>query len=215
MVIYLGKRRKILCKLIIFIILFVFIYIGGFLNSYFKYNNKNMIDSKVLSIQNQILKKELDDIEKLNIDGGNYIIGKVVFRDIYSFYDEVVINLGNDDVKIGDAVVDSCGLVGIIYNTTDNLSYVKLLSSNYNISVKVNDSYGNLNMGMVTLLNKYKDINIGDIVYTSGYGDVLGNIYVGKVDSIKLDSDGLGKEVKVNYCDNSNLNYVAILRNIS
>lgn len=215
MVIYLGKRRKILCKFIILIILFVFIYIGGFLNSYLKYNNKNVVDSNALSIQNQILKKELGDIENLNIDSGNYIIGKVVFRDIYNFYDEVVINLGRDVVEVGDAVVDSCGLVGIVYNTKNNLSYVKLLSSNYNVSVKVNDTYGNLSMGEVSLLNKYSEINVGDIVYTSGYGDVLGNIYVGKVNSIKLDNDGLGKEVKVNYCDNSNLNYVAILRNIS
>lgn len=215
MVIYLGKKRKILCKFIILIILFVFIYIGGFLNSYFKYNNKNVVDSNALSIQNQILKKELGDIENLNIDSGNYIIGKVVFRDIYNFYDEVVINLGRDVVEVGDAVVDSCGLVGIVYNTMNNLSYVKLLSSNYNVSVKVNDTYGNLSMGKITLLNKYSEINVGDIVYTSGYGDVLGNIYVGKVESIKLDNDGLGKEVKVNYCDNSNLNYVAILRNIS
>lgn len=215
MVIYLVKKRRIVREVLILILLVLFIYSFGFLSSYFKYNDRDIVEGSVLSTQNQVLKKEISNIENLNIDSGNYKIGKVIFRDIYSFYDEIVINLGSDDIVVGDAVVNSCGLVGIVYDTESELSYVKLLSSSYNVSVKVNDTYGNLSMGEVTLLDKYSKINVGDMVYTSGYGDVLGNIYVGKVDSVKLDKDGLGKEVKVDYCDNNNLNYVGVLSNIS
>ena len=215
MVICLGKRRRIVRELLIFILLVLFIYSFGYLNSYFIYNDKDIVDGNVLSTQNQVLKKEIMELDNLDVSGGDYKIGKVVFRDIYSFYDEVVINLGEDTINKGDAVLNSCGLVGIVYDTKENLSYVKLLSSSYNISVKINDTYGNLSNGKITLLDKYSEIDVGDIVYTSGYGDVLGNIYVGKVTSVNLDSDGLGKEVKIDYCDNTNINYVGVLSNIS
>ena len=106
------------------------------------------------------------------------------------------------------------GLIGIVYKVDNNKSYIKLLSSNYNISVKINNTYGNLNKGTITMIDKYSSINVGDKVYTSGLDEVIGNIYIGEVISVSKDKDDLGKEIKIKYIDNTNLNYVAILRKI-
>ena len=63
-------------------------------------------------------------------------------------------------------------------------------------------------------LNKYSDIKEGDFVYTSNYGDVEKDIYVGIVKKVSYDKDGLGKEVEVELVDNKNLNYIGVVKRI-
>ena len=213
MVIYLLKKREVLIKILIFIILFLFVYGLSYFISYIKYDNRKYLDSSYLVLENQLLKKELHSIGTTKYKDA--ILAKVIIRDIYSFYDEVIINVGsNDNVIEGDAVINEDGLVGIVYKVDKNRCYVKLLSSNYNISVKVDDTYGNLNKGIITMLDKYSKINKGDLVYTSGLDNVLGNIYIGKVSDVTYDKEGLGKEVKLEYNDNTYLNYVYVVGKI-
>ena len=127
----------------------------------------------------------------------------------------MVLNVGtNVGVEVNDAVLNYNGLVGIVTKVEKNKCNVKLLTSNFNISVRINDTYGNLNDSVVTMIDKYSDINIGDDIYTSGLDDVPGDIYVGEVLSVSLDNDELGKEVKVKLVDNNYLNYVYIVGNI-
>lgn len=200
------------CLLLLLVV--IFIYAVGYFSSYLKYDDFTIIESEILVRENQILKKELSKIENINIEYDDYVIGKVLYRDIYSFYEEIVINLGDDQVTVGDAVVNNYGLVGVIYKVEKNMSYVKLLSSDYNISVVVNDTYGNLNNGTISLLDKYSDIKEGDLVYTSTYGDVLDGIYVGKVKSVTYDSDGLGKKAEIEIANNKNLNYIGVVKKV-
>jgi hypothetical protein len=112
------------------------------------------------------------------------------------------------------AVLNYNGLVGIVTKVEKNKCNVKLLTTDFNISVRINDTYGNLNDGIITMIDKYSDINIGDNIYTSGLDDVPGDIYVGEVLSVSLDKDELGKEVKAKLVDNNYLNYVYIVGNI-
>lgn len=210
MVIYLKIRKVWSFSLVLLFI--VFIYLGGYYISYLKYNDYSIIKSELLIQENQYLLKELKNIDDISIKYDNCLVGKVLYRDIYSFYEEIVINLGKDKVDVGDAVVNNEGLIGIIYKTGRRVSYVKLISSDYNVSVLINGDYGNLNNGIISLLDKYSDIKVGDLVYTSNYGDVLEGIYVGKVKSISYDSDELGKKAEIEIVDNKNLNYVGILK---
>ena len=135
---------------------------------------------------------------------------------MYSFYDELVINVGSkDNINIYDSVICNGSLVGIVTKVNDNTSNVKLISSNYNISVKIGNTYGNLNKGIVTMIDKYSDISAGDLVYTSGLDNILSDIYIGKVKDISLDEDGLSNKVIIEYEDNCNLNYVYVVGKIS
>lgn len=209
MVIYL-RRKKILFKLVVFIIIFV----GVHLISLFKCDNSSSIYNKIILEENSFLKKELNDLREVAVESDNYFISKVLYRDVYSFYDEIVINNLNKDIRKGDAVINENGLIGIVYKSNDNLAYAKLLTSNYNVSVVIGDVYGNLNNGIISMLNKYSDIKVGDLVYTSGYGEVEKGLLVGTVCDVSYDNDGLGKEVKVKLIDNNYLNYVGIVRKL-
>ena len=208
MVIYWRKKQEIVIKVFICIFLFLFMYATSYFISFIKYDNKDYILNTEIMMNNQLLKKELEELRKVeDIDGK---LAKVLIRDFYGFYDEVVLDVGKEDVSVSDAVVNENGLVGIVYKVTKNKSYVKLLSSNYNVSVKVGDAYGNYNNGNITMVSKNSNIKTGDLVYTSGLDSVLGNIYIGKVIDVVMDSDNVGKILKVDYVDNTNLNYVIV-----
>lgn len=213
MVIYLQLRKVMLFKFLIIIYLIVIVCFGGYAASFFKYNDKKIVDMEVLRTQNRILQNEVDELNKLKSIKGEYVIGRVIVRNIHDFYSEVVIDLGrNDGISVTDGVLNSEGLVGIVSEVYENKSLVRLLSSNYNVSVKINDVYGNLNQGKVTLLDKYSEIKKDDLVYTSGYSGIPYGIYVGRVEEITMDGDNLGKEVKIKLVDNTHLNYVGVIR---
>ena len=214
MVIYLYKKRVVILKIISFILLFIFLYGLSYFSSYIKYKDRYYVELDGLRLENQLLKKELNELSNTNYEEG--IIAKVILRDMYSFYDELVINVGSkDNINIYDSVICNGSLVGIVTKVNDKTSNVKLISSNYNISVKIGNTYGNLNKGIVTMIDKYSDISIGDLVYTSGLDNILSDIYIGKVKDVSLDEDGLSNKVIIEYEDNCNLNYVYVVGKIS
>lgn len=214
MVIYLYKKRVVILKIISFILLFIFLYGLAYFSSYIKYKDRYYVELDGLRLENRLLKKELNELSKIKYDDG--VIAKVILRDMYSFYDELVINVGSkDNINIYDSVICNGSLVGIVTKVNDNTSNVKLISSNYNISVKIGNTYGNLNKGVVTMVDKYSDISVGDLVYTSGLDNILGNIYIGKVKEISLDEDRLSNKVIIEYEDNNYLNYVYVVGKLS
>lgn len=214
MVIYLRTKNNIFIKIIIVIFLIGLIFGGGYFISYFKYSDKELVDYEALKSQNRLLQTELEGVSNFKELDGDYLIGKVVIRNIHDFFNEVVINLGsNDGIREGDAVINNEGLVGIVDKVEKNTAIVKLLTGNYNVSVKINELYGNLNGGKVTLIDKFKEVE-GDKVYTSGYSKIPEGIYVGTVINVKMDNNDLGKEVNVKLVDNTNLNYVAVIRSL-
>ena len=211
--IYLN-RRKVLVRVLLFILFVITVFCFSYISSYFKYNDSSFIESELLIKENLLLKKEINELSGFEMKSDSYIIGKVLNRDLYSFYEEIVINLGEEDVSVGDAVVNEKGLIGVVYKVGNYRSVVKLLTSNYNVSVVIGNTYGNLNNGTISMLNKYSDIKEGDLVYTSNYGDVEKDIYVGIVKKVSYDKDGLGKEVEVELVDNKNLNYIGVIKRI-
>lgn len=207
-------RNEMFIKILIAFLLFFFIYAAGYVCSYLRFDDKEFVSYEALRLQNESLKTEIEEIHPLQKIEGEYILGKVIVRDLYHFFDEVMINVGSEDgVQEGDAVLNDEGLVGVVYQVLEQQSYVKLLTSDYNVSVKIRDFYGNLNQGRVTLLDKYSELKEGDLVYTSGYSSIQEGIYIGKVEKVFLDKDNLGKELSLQLVDNTHLNYVAIVRN--
>ncbi|HIS18952.1 MAG TPA: rod shape-determining protein MreC [Candidatus Coprovivens excrementavium] len=206
-------KRDISIKIIVVFLLFFFIFGLGYFLSYLRFNDKEIVTNEVIKKQNIMLKDELKKIQELSTIDGDYVIGRVIVRNLYNFLDEIIINVGsNEKIKEGDAVVNSDGLIGVVYKVLDKTSYVKLLTSNYNVSVKIGDLYGNLSQGKVTLLDKYSEIKEDTLVYTSGYGKIAEGIYIGKIKKVAMDKDNLGKEVIVDLIDNRHLNYIAVMR---
>lgn len=207
---------------IILLIVFLIIIFGSNISSIFMLFDTNL---KLDNITNTYCKSVEQDYNAL-LDSNsfqlqsnlNLIISKVMLRDIYEYKDTLKIYKGSSDkITEGMAVIVDNGLVGIIEDTKKNYSTVRLITNkNSNISVRIKDYYGILKMSdnrlVVSDLNNYNDINVGDLIYTSGIGNVTGDLYVGKVKEIRLNNTEIEKNiiVELDY-DIDNLNYLFIV----
>ena len=211
MVIYLQRKIK---KVIFYVVIFLSFVICCLLSNlfvYLRYDDKEYINSKILEIENIELKNKYKELSKFingDIKNFNYVIGKVRYRDLYSFYEKIIVNVS--DVNVGEAVVNSEGLIGIISDVKDNNVSVRLLTSKYNVSVSIGECYGNLSNGKVDMIEKECNVSVGDKIYTSGLNDIVKGIYVGEVSNIIEDELGLVLDVKL--IDNRNLNYVGVIK---
>lgn len=169
--------------------------------------NPNLDTSKIVINYDKHLKEELDNIKKINDikfdDNLDIIVSRVKYRDVYEYSNTLTIFKGTkNNVNVGDAVLTNNGLLGIINKTYDYYSVVSLITNKKsNISVKINDAVGVLKMKnsklVVTSINNYKNISIGDEIYTSGLGNLPDNIYVGKVKSVSLNDTEIEKVIEV------------------
>lgn len=181
-----------------------------------------------LKVELEEAKKTIEDLKKtleLNTTLNEYqkINATVITRDISSWYQFITIDKGtNDGVTVGDAVINSYGLIGNVSKVSKKNSTVRLLTGEYNnkISVKINNSiYG--------LIVNYKDsylivegiaentaIEKENIVSTTGLGNNFpSGIMVGTVEDITTDSFDLAKTLLVKpSVDFDNLNYVTVVK---
>lgn len=169
--------------------------------------NPNLNTSKIVINYDKHLKEELDNIKKIKDidfnDNLDIIVSRVKYRDVYEYSNTLTIFKGTkNNVNIGDAVLTNNGLVGVISKTYDYYSVVSLITNKKsNISVKINDAVGVLKLDngklVVTSINNYKNISIGDEIYTSGLGNLPDNIYVGKVKKVSLNDTEIEKVIEV------------------
>lgn len=169
--------------------------------------NPNLDTSKIVINYDKHLKEELDNIKKINDikfdDNLDIIVSRVKYRDVYEYSNTLTIFKGSkNNINVGDAVLTNNGLVGVISKTYDYYSVVSLITNKKsNISVKINDAVGVLKLEnsklVVTSINNYKNISIGDEIYTSGLGNLPDNIYVGKVKSVSLNDTEIEKVIEV------------------
>lgn len=169
--------------------------------------NPNLDTSKIVINYNKHLKEELDNIKKINDiefnDNLDIIVSRVKYRDVYEYSNTLTIFKGSkNNINVGDAVLTNNGLVGVISKTYDYYSVVSLITNKKsNISVKINDAVGVLKLEngklVVTSINNYKNISIGDEIYTSGLGNLPDNIYVGKVKKVSLNDTEIEKVIEV------------------
>ena len=169
--------------------------------------NPNLDTSKIVINYNKHLKEELDNIKKIKDidfnDNLDIIVSRVKYRDVYEYSNTLTIFKGSkNNINVGDAVLTNNGLVGVISKTYDYYSVVSLITNKKsNISVKINDAVGVLKLEngklVVTSINNYKNIVVGDEIYTSGLGNLPDNIYVGKVKSVSLNDTEIEKVIKV------------------
>lgn len=169
--------------------------------------NPNLDTSKIVINYDKHLKEELDNIKKINDikfdDNLDIIVSRVKYRDVYEYSNTLTIFKGTkNNVNVGDAVLTNNGLLEIINKTYDYYSVVSLITNKKsNISVKINDAVGVLKLEnsklVVTSINNYKNISIGDEIYTSGLGNLPDNIYVGKVKKVSLNDTEIEKVIEV------------------
>lgn len=184
--------------------------------------NPNLKQDNIYNNYDKVLEKEIKEINEnnaLTYKNLNLTLSRVKYRDVYDFMNTLTIYKGFlDGVSVNDAVLTNNGLVGVIEKTFAHYSVVRLITNEQsNISVKINNSIGVLkfqnNKLIVSNINNYENINIGDLIYTSGLGNIDEGIYVGKVKNIKLNNTEIEKIIEVSINEPlENINYLYIWR---
>lgn len=211
--------RKYKDYILLFLLFLSIIFISNI--SYFIMPNDIDINSLVDDYTKQ-LESEYNELLKINeIDYNtnlNVSISRILYRDIYDYHNYITIYKGsNAGIKENMVVINDLGLVGVITDVSENNSKVQLITSNEsNISVKINESYGILNVSngslIVSDLSNYDNISVGDKIYTSGIGNLIGDIYIGEVSNISLNSTNIEKIITVTPAvDFDNLKYIAVI----
>lgn len=196
-----------------------------------KVNTKSYIIEKN---NNEELKKEIVELKKaleLNKTLTEYdpVNATILSRNKSYWFNTLTIDKGkNSGIKKNMAVITKDGLIGKISKVSHNSSEVKLITSddvNFKISVAIKtpsgDSYAVLNgydkeknLIKVTGIDKTTSINKGDIVLTSGLGEMFpAGIYIGTVEEIESDKYNLSKIVYIKTSQNFNdVHYVTVLK---
>ena len=225
-------------------------------------NFKNLINYKSNLKENQNLKKENEELKSkltelnnkleerdsleslkksLNFIDESYqatkISASVVGKNDGNWYNSFIIGAGSKQgVKKDSIVVNGSGLVGMVYEVSDNYSKaISLLDTKSSVSLKLakNSDFKGVITQNSTIDNKenYKDkgylygymfdtsyeVLPGDIVTTSGLGVYPEGIPIGEVDKVIDDKDKSMKFVIVKpYVDFKNVDDVTIIepRNI-
>ena len=93
-----------------------------------------------------------------------------------------------------------------LFNTNPNMIFG---SPRVNMSGILKVSNGSL---IVSDLSNYDNISVGDKIYTSGIGNLIGDIYIGEVSNISLNSTNIEKIITVTPAvDFDNLKYIAVI----
>lgn len=206
------------------ILLFLFL-LGIFIFNINTFSLNDYQEKTLNSLSNiycENIKKDYEELLEANqfliTNNINAILTKVKFRNIYNYKNSLTVYKGSrDNIVKGMLVLDENGLVGIIDKVYKNNSEVKLITNkDINISVKINNSYGILKLRdgkiIVTDLTLYDEINVDDEVYTSGIGNLLGNIFIGKVKNIDIDKNNIEKTLEISLGSNlNNLNYLYVV----
>lgn len=180
-----------------------------------KNDNEHSTEIRILKEENNYLKEELTKISSLTSYANyNYKISRLSYRDPKNksiFY----INGGkNEEFKIGYALVNNEGLVGIITEVYDTYSKCSTID-NSNISIKINNSYGTINKyDQIYLISEdfsnKDEINLNDIVYTSELGIIKESIQIGTVK--KIDNSGITKTIYIEpFIDLNEISYLYVI----
>ena len=175
-------------------------------------------DEKIEYLENEInsineFSKNLDRIDY------SYKISKIIYKESYNI-GKYKIQYGKDNgVENGMGVTNEFGFIGKITKVDNKTSELTTIKDLKDLSVVVNDSYGQLNYDYETItftisdISNYDKVYVNDLVYTSGYGSIKEKLLIGKV--VKVDNNDISKKIVINtVVDFNNLNYVLIVGDI-
>ena len=175
--------------------------------------------------------KELKDALELNKTLTEYtpVNATILSRNKSYWFNTITIDKGKSSgIKNNMPVITKNGLIGKVSKVSDNSSEVKLITSddiNFKVSIAIKtnniDNYAVLNgydkeTGLIkaTGIDKTTQINNGDIVLTSGLGELFpSGIYIGTVEKIESDKYNLSKTIFIKTSQDFNdIHYVTILK---
>lgn len=177
--------------------------------------------------------QELKELLELNKTKSTFekVNATVISRNNEYWLNTIIIDKGKDnEIKKGMAVITKDGLIGKISNVTKTTSEVKLITTSdikykTSVTIRINnkDYYAILNgydknkqLLKVVAVDKNIDIKKGDVVLTSGLGNIPQGIYIGTIETFEMDNYELSKIVYIkSKQDFNDINYVTVLKELN
>lgn len=135
------------------------------------------------------------------------VAARVIARDASNWSRGIVIDKGvSQGIKAGNVVITDAGLAGRVIEARAGISKIVLINdANNSVSAVIQRSrdeglISGTILGAVVMryLDKDSDVTVGDIVLTSGITkNYPASIFIGKVETVNEDPQGLGKYCKV------------------
>lgn len=192
-----SKKYK---KIIYYVIIAILFLLENRIILLFNYDNKNTLINEILSLENEDLKSEVEELSNMNYNDYSYVIGKITIKSLYGS-DSYFIKT-NEEVENNLPVINNKGLIGLYNN-----SYL-VSTKTLNLSVKINESIGNLSDGLIHISDGI--YNVGDLIYTSSLSNIKPNLLIGYVKSVKKLDNGIEDILEVDFIKNDST-YVGIL----
>ena len=210
-------RTNIVYIILIIICLYKSLFINIINNISYLFVKRDTLDIaeiKLLKEENNYLINQLESITNFNaIDKYNYKLVRLTYMSNYNAI-KFNINKGNqDEISIGNAVINNDGLVGIIDYVSDNSSSVINLKGISNLSIDINGNIGTIkyyNGEYFIVDDILNDIAVNDSVYTSTYGTIKEKLFVGIVNNVEIIDGKKIIYIKSNV-DFNNINYLYVV----
>lgn len=185
---------------------------------------ENEIYHNALADENRRLREYLE-IKKIYSDF-EFSDALIISRGSESFMTVITLNRGsNDGIEIGMPVITSLGVVGSVIEVDINSCKVRTIiedrgacgayiTRSGEVGVLQGDiTYRDTGLCSLNYLSQDADVEIGDIVYTSGLGSVFPrDIPIGKVVKVTENAYNRTKSAEIEcFVDFKNLNYVLIV----
>lgn len=193
-----------------------------------------VLKTEFLQNENDELRNQIEELSKLaNMQNSNqnfkYQSATIISRDVHSWNDELVINVGaNQGIEVGNIVVGDSGIVGKITQVNPLTSKVALVTSSKSLlqvsATVVADEKTRID-GIVQGFNRSENaielrilvqdtqVKEGSAVITSGLGKLYpAGITIGKVKSSRKLDNELGQQLLVEVSqDLDHLRFVSII----
>lgn len=185
------------------------------------------LQTEIISLKQQVVETKilssLVDFARTNPEN-SYLAATVIGRDASPFMQYLIIDRGSDlGLRRGMPVVTSQGLVGRIAAVLPNAARVQLITdagSALNVKIEpsqaaavlAGDVTGNISLDMIS---KTAQVNIGDLVMTSGLGgNYPSDLVIGQVTSLRSRENEIFQRASVQPSVNfANLDIVLVITN--
>lgn len=189
---------KKLSKYLYYIIIIILFLLLEPLINILKIDDSALVVNKALELQVRDLKEEVEMLSNIDYQDYNYILAKISIKNLY---DSNVYFLDSKEKFANNlAVINNHGLIGI---TKEN--YMQSIKD-INLSIRINNNYGFLKNSIAYMDN---EVQINDIVYTSGLTSIPSMLKVGTIKECIEKNSKWECLVNINPVDNS---YVGVLK---
>lgn len=228
------KKKDYIILVVLLIILFLVVsykyilkdYFNMFLELiYFKTEERIIMTDEFTNNYIDSLESDINEYKRVS-SLEDCVLSNVIYRNPSYWYQELTINKGKKDgIKKGSVVINKEGIVGVVESVMENTSIISLITnvgSNKKITVGITNAQDTI-YGVIKEYNKLtnelviseltSDIEGNDlsVVTTSFTTTFKEGIYIGKVNSIEEDSNGLSNIAKVTpVVDYNDIKYVCV-----